>query len=198
MLNAASRMQTLINDLLHFSRVTGKTLPFTPVNLQKNFNEVVSDMEVAIEESHAKITSELGDLVIDGDPSQLRQLFQNLLANAIKFRKDGVAPAIRVYAERIMYPAAAHHHFISISVEDNGIGFDEKYADRIFNIFQRLEGKKYPGSGIGLTICRKIAHRHGGTISVKSRPGEGTVFTITLPEREIKTPAEAEAITMTT
>ncbi|TAE57660.1 MAG: PAS domain-containing sensor histidine kinase [Bacteroidetes bacterium] len=183
MLNAAQRMQTLINDLLTFSRVSTRTQPFVPVNLNRVVKEVLSDLEISIREADAHI--ETGPLpVVPGDPTQMRQLFQNLISNAVKFRKDGQAPEIHIYEQR--HPGAvAGIDPIELHVKDNGIGFDEKYLDRIFDIFQRLEGRKYPGSGVGLSICRRIATRHGGTLTAKSQPGEGTTFIITLSAQNL-------------
>jgi light-regulated signal transduction histidine kinase (bacteriophytochrome) len=187
---AAARMQTLINDLLGFSRVTTKARPFTPVNLGEIVRDVLSDLEARIESSEGKV--EVGDLpTIDADPVQMRQLFQNLIANALKFRRPEAAPVVQVTAgvptSVGMSPAdsdgdATHTPRIEIHIADNGIGFDEKYLDRIFNVFQRLHGRdQYEGTGIGLAVCRKIVERHGGTITATSRPGEGTTFVISLP-----------------
>lgn len=183
MLNAASRMQNLINDLLEFSRVTSKPKPFIQVNLDNILSEVLTDLEVTIEQTHTEIIrSPLPS--IEAEPTQMRQLFQNLISNAIKFRKEGENPIINVYAKGLQrkphLTATPGDEVTEIYVEDNGIGFDEKYLDRIFNIFQRLEGQKYAGSGIGLAICRKIAIRHGGDITAQSHPGVGTRFIITL------------------
>ncbi|WP_439880105.1 PAS domain S-box protein [Pontibacter sp. MBLB2868] len=183
MLNAASRMQNLINDLLGFSRVTAKSKPFVRVNLDEILDEVISDLEVAIEQTNTKIIrSPLP--VIEAEPTQMRQLFQNLLSNAIKFRKENESPIINIYAKSLQrtahLTATPGDEVAKIYVEDNGIGFDEKYLDRIFNIFQRLEGQKYEGSGIGLAVSRKIAIRHGGDITAKSQPGIGTRFIVTL------------------
>jgi two-component system sensor kinase FixL len=145
--------------------------------------EVLSDLEIAIEQTQAEIIrSPLP--VIEAEPTQMRQLFQNLISNAIKFRKENEKPIINIYAKHIQKKAhltgTPGDEVTDIYIEDNGIGFDEKYLDRIFNIFQRLEGHKYEGSGIGLAICRKIAIRHGGDITAKSQPGVGTRFIITL------------------
>jgi two-component system sensor kinase FixL len=183
MLNAASRMQNLINDLLSFSRVTSKTRPFSRLKLDTILSEVISDLEVTIEQTNTQIIrAPLPE--IEGDPTQMRQLFQNLLSNAIKFRKENENPIINIYAKSRQRTAhltsTPGDELTEIYIEDNGIGFDEKYLDRIFNIFQRLEGQKYEGSGIGLAICRKIAIRHGGDITAKSQPGVGTRFIITL------------------
>ena len=192
MLNAASRMQNLINDLLDFSRVTTKSKPFVMVKLDDILTEVISDLEVTIEKTGARIVrSPLPE--IEAEPTQMRQLFQNLLSNAIKFRKENESPIINIYAKSLQrqahLTATPGDELTEIYIEDNGIGFDEKYLDRIFNIFQRLEGQKYEGSGIGLAICRKIAIRHGGDITAQSQPGIGTRFIITLA---IKHPEEIE------
>jgi two-component system, LuxR family, sensor kinase FixL len=183
MLNAASRMQNLINDLLEFSRVTSKSKSFVKVDLDQILTEVLTDLEVTIDQTGTEIIrSPLP--VIQAEPTQMRQLFQNLISNAIKFRKEGESPIINVYAKGLQrkphLTATPGDEVTEIYVEDNGIGFDEKYLDRIFNIFQRLEGQKYAGSGIGLAICRKIAIRHGGDITAQSQPGVGTRFIITL------------------
>ncbi|WP_246000840.1 sensor histidine kinase [Pontibacter diazotrophicus] len=190
MLNAASRMQNLINDLLNFSRVTSKPKSFVKVSLDTILSEVISDLEVTIEQTGAVINrSPLPE--IEAEPTQMRQLFQNLLSNAIKFRKEDVTPVINIYAKNLQrqahLTATPGDEVTEIHVEDNGIGFDEKYLDRIFNIFQRLEGQKYEGSGIGLAVCRKIAVRHGGDITATSQAGVGTQFIITLA---IKHPEE--------
>lgn len=183
MLNAASRMQNLINDLLNFSRVTGQSKTFVKVKLDDILTEVISDLEVSIEKTGAEIIrSPLPE--IEAEPTQMRQLFQNLLSNAIKFRKENESPIINIYAKNLQrrahLTATPGDEVTEIYVEDNGIGFDEKYLDRIFNIFQRLEGQKFEGSGIGLAVCRKIAVRHGGDITASSEPGVGTRFIITL------------------
>jgi len=183
MLNAALRMQNLINDLLAFSRVTTKSKPFVRVSLDKILSEVLSDLEITIERTNTQINrSPLPD--IEAEPTQMRQLFQNLVSNAIKFRQENRKPIITISSRQIQrkahLTATPGDELVEISVEDNGIGFDEKYLDRIFNIFQRLEGQKYEGSGIGLAICRKIAIRHGGDITARSQPGQGTRFIITL------------------
>ena len=191
MLNAASRMQNLINDLLSFSRVTSKAKPFVKVKLDSIVSEVLSDLEVAIEKTAAQIVrSPLPE--IEAEPTQMRQLFQNLISNAIKFRKENESPIINIYAKDLQrqahMTATPGDQAVEIYVEDNGIGFDEKYLDKIFNIFQRLEGQKYEGSGVGLAICRKIAIRHGGDITARSQPGVGTRFIVTLA---IKQPQES-------
>ncbi|QBD75324.1 PAS domain S-box protein [Ktedonosporobacter rubrisoli] len=185
MRKAASRMQVLINDLLTFSRVTTKALPFTPVDLQRIAQEVVDDLETQIQQTRA--TVQLEDLpTIQADPLQMRQMLQNLIGNALKFRKKDTAPVVKVYARKIRDEASeeqpAELPLCQIFVEDNGIGFDEKYLDRIFTVFQRLHGRsEYEGTGIGLAVVRKIAERHGGTVTARSAVGDGATFAVTLP-----------------
>ena len=190
MSNAAARMQLLINDLLAFSRVTTRPEPFQSVNLNRIAQEVLGDLEVRIEQSSGKVI--VGPLpTIDGDPTQLRMLFQNLLGNALKFSKPGVPPVIQVSChrlERILEEDGLPNikeGYQQLLIQDNGIGFDPKYVDRIFNIFQRLHGRgEYEGTGVGLAICRKIADRHHGTITASSTPQEGATFIVTLPTKQ--------------
>jgi light-regulated signal transduction histidine kinase (bacteriophytochrome) len=174
MLSSAKRMRKLIDDLLTYSRVTTKAKPFELTSLNQVVQDVLSDLEVRIEQTRAQI--EVAELPsIDADPSQIRQLMQNLLANALKFHQKDLPPVIQVNA------IVKQEHCI-ISVTDNGIGFEEKYLDRIFTIFQRLHGKQeYEGTGVGLAVCRRIAERHGGSITATSNPGKGTTFLVTLP-----------------
>lgn len=176
-LNAAARMQSLINDLLTFSRLTTRSKTSVEVDLNVVAAEVMQDMEVTIAKNNARIVVDPLPRVV-AEPTQMRQLFQNLLVNAIKFRKADVDPVIHISAGRVDFNG---HDYHELRFEDNGIGFNEKYAEKIFGIFQRLEGSRYEGSGIGLTICKKIVSRHGGAISVKSTPGKGSVFLIRLP-----------------
>ena len=190
--NAAGRMHTLINDLLTFSRVTTKAQPFAPTDLNKIAADVVSDLEARIEETDAKVDVE--DLpAIEADELQMRQLFQNLIANGLKFRRPDVRPEVTVSAEATAGKAAendtdaAEAEMVKIYVKDNGIGFDEKYLDRIFTPFQRLHGRnEYEGTGIGLAVCRKIVERHGGMLTARSAPGEGSTFIATLPAAQSK------------
>lgn len=178
MLNATKRMQSLIQDLLAFARITSQASAFKPVDLTRIIGEVLSDLEVRIAETDAQV--EVGDLpAIDADAVQMRQLLQNLIGNALKFHQAGKPPGVRVYAEKTGFPADG---MCRIVVADQGIGFDEKYLDRIFSVFQRLHGRsEYEGTGVGLAICRKIAQRHGGYITAKSSPGQGASFVVTLP-----------------
>ena len=172
-INAASRMKRLINDLLVLSRLETKQRIVKPIDLNELMAHLKEDLKIAIEESDAKIVYEQLP-VINGDPSQIKQLFQNLIGNAIKFQRADVAPFIKVSVLR----KGQIHEF---QIEDNGIGIDENYHSRIFTIFQRLHAKEeYQGTGIGLAICKKVVERHNGNISIESALGKGSVFTFTL------------------
>jgi len=181
MQNAAYRMQTLINDLLTLSRVATQTRPFVDVDLSETARLVQCDLESRIEQLGGSV--EVGALpVIAADRVQMSQLLQNLIGNGLKFHKPDVPPRVTVRSAKVRDPNGAAEDVCRISVEDNGIGFDEKYCDRIFQVFQRLHGRnEYEGTGIGLAICRKIVERHGGTITAHSTPGTGSQFVITLP-----------------
>ncbi|NWF74719.1 MAG: hypothetical protein HXY51_17015 [Nitrospirae bacterium] len=171
--DGANRMQWLINDLLAYSRVTVQDKVFEEVDCNRVLEEVLSDLQVAVEESRAVVTRDPLPTVM-ADRVQLGQLFQNLIGNAIKFHGKE-APQIYVSAER----RPTEWLF---SVRDNGVGLDPEYAERIFVIFQRLHNREeYPGTGIGLAICKKIVERHGGRIWVVSRTGQGATFHFTLP-----------------
>ncbi|MBE9216034.1 PAS domain-containing protein [Plectonema cf. radiosum LEGE 06105] len=179
MQNAAQRMQALIEDILTLSRVTTKGQPFVQVNLAQITHEVLSDLEIVIAQTKARI--EIGELpTIEADPLQMRQLLQNLIGNALKFHRETEPPLVKIYS-RILTNQQLISDYCEIFIEDNGIGFDEKYLDRIFNVFQRLHGRtEYEGTGIGLAICRKIVERHQGTITANSEPGKGASFIIRL------------------
>lgn len=190
MQNAAARMQTLINDLLAFSRVTTKAQPFVPVDLKQVVQEVLSDLEVHIQTVSGEVT--VGDLpTIDADPLQMRQLLQNLISNALKFHQPNLPPLIKIQAEVSHQTGSSGNNAESplmcqLLITDNGIGFEEKYLDRIFTVFQRLHYRnEYEGTGVGLAICRKIAERHGGSITAKSNPGSGSTFIVILPVHQI-------------
>jgi PAS domain S-box-containing protein len=189
MQSAAARMQTLINDLLTFSRVISTTEPLVPVDLAAITKEVLTDLEVRIEQTKAKV--EVGPLpTIDADPLQMRQLLQNLVGNALKFQPPNSQPLIQIKATTIPSPFAGGEEpgagdLCELTIQDNGIGFDEKYLDKIFAMFQRLHGRtEYEGTGVGLAVCRRIADRHGGTINARSKPGEGATFIVSLPVRQ--------------
>lgn len=180
---AAARMQTLIQDLLAFSRVNTQGRPFAQVDLAKIMVEVLADLEARFEETQATIR--LPELpTIEADATQMRQLFQNLLSNALKFHHPHTAPEIEVRCEREA-EGLEGRAFYQIIVQDNGIGFDEKYVERIFGVFQRLHGRtEYEGTGVGLAVCRRIVERHNGRIAAKSTPDQGATFIITLPARQ--------------
>jgi light-regulated signal transduction histidine kinase (bacteriophytochrome) len=182
---AATRMTTLVADLLEFSRISSKGKPFVPVDLNEVVHGVISDLEARFVQTGGR--AEVAQLpTLSSDPIQMRQLLQNLLGNALKFHKRGESPVVRVSAEIVEdddgTAGAQPRAVCRLSVADNGIGFDEKYLDRVFTIFQRLHGRgDYEGTGIGLAICRKIAERHGGAITARSSPGQGATFIVTLP-----------------
>lgn len=185
---AAERMQTLIDDLLAYSRVSARGRPFAKVDLTALVAAVLEDLEARLESSGGRV--EVADAlpVLDGDATQLRQVFQNLMANALKFRSPDRPPLVRVSA--VPMRDGDGQRVWTIRVEDNGIGFDSKYAERVFAPFQRLHGREeYEGTGIGLAIVRRIVERHRGVIRAEGRPGHGAAFVMVLPERQ---PAPAE------
>jgi len=175
MTDAAARMRNLITDLLAYAQVTTRAQPFVRVDLGALAREVIADLETSIAEAGGRV--EVGDLpTIDADPLQMRQLLQNLLGNALKYRRPDQPLVVRVQSQ----PLDARQ--CALTVSDNGIGFDDQYAERIFGMFERLHNRKdYEGSGIGLAICRSIAEHHGGTITAISTPGQGSTFTVSLP-----------------
>ncbi len=183
--SAAERMRRLINDLLSYSRVTTNAKPFQLISLNDVLAEVVSDLQIRIEENLGKIES--NDLpTIECDGTQIRQLLQNLIGNALKFRKADVAPVVKLHA-RVESNATEPHATpnIILEISDNGIGFDNQFNEQIFTIFQRLHSRQeYEGTGIGLATCRKIVERHGGTILADGNSGEGSKFIITIPQNQ--------------
>ena len=188
MMNAAGRMQTLIDDLLEFSRVVTRARPFVPVNLGEVCGEVLTDLEVLIESKGAVV--DVGDMpTLQADPTQIRQVFQNLIANAMKFQGDGAVPHVVIRAEQATCSGTPGW---KVTVKDNGIGFEQQHAERIFAPFQRLHGRsEFGGSGIGLAIVRRIVERHSGTIQAESSPGHGALFTILLPAEGDAVPSAA-------
>ena len=186
MQNAAQRMQVLIQDLLKLSRVTSRALPFEECPLRGIVRAVLLDLEVAIEQKNAEI--EIGWLpVIEADGLQMRQLFQNLISNALKFSRAGVRPWVSISGRMLDEPEGAipGGPTCEIVVQDNGIGFEAQFEEQIFVVFQRLHSRsEYEGTGIGLALCRKITDRHGGTIVAKSGDGQGATFIVTLPARQ--------------
>ena len=193
MRRAAQRMQQLINDLLKYSRASTKVQSFVPVNLAQVVQGVLSDLEVLIEENKARILVESLP-TIEADSLQMRQLLQNLISNGLKFHRKEEYPTIVISAKTTKNTNNTSYGetlpddgFLEIAIEDNGIGFDEKYAHRIFEVFQRLHGRdEYEGTGIGLSVCKKIVGRHKGDIKVKSIVGQGTTFMVTLPLVQVK------------
>ncbi len=184
MQSASARMRTLINDLLAFSRVIRSSEPFVEVDLGQVTREVMGDLEVRIEKTGAKV--EVGELpTIEADAMQMRQLLLNLLGNALKFQPAGAQPLVKISSR--IFSANSGEKICEISIKDNGIGFDEKYMDKIFAVFQRLHGRnEYEGTGVGLAVCRRITDRHHGNITAKSQLGQGATFIVTLPMRQPK------------
>lgn len=174
MQGAARRMQRLINDLLEYSGITRKAAPKERVDLTKIASDARTDWITLIEETGARV--EIGELgSIRGAAPELRALFHHLLGNALKFRREGVPPLVSI--QRRDEGSATAIHF-----KDNGIGIEPKYTERIFTVFERLHPReRYDGTGIGLAMCKKIAERHGGSVTVESTPGEGSEFIVTLP-----------------
>lgn len=171
--SATIRMKALIDDLLNYSQVTNATRPFEKIYLNIIFNEILMDLESRITETRGTVN--LHDIPgFMGDPVQMRHLFQNLIGNSLKYHREGVPPVVNIYSQ------SSEENQLQITIEDNGIGFEEKYSKKIFQPFERLHGKEqYGGTGIGLTICQKIIDHHNGTIAVTSTLNEGSKFIIT-------------------
>lgn len=189
MTSAAGRMSLLINDLLSFSRLSTRQRPHKPVDLQPVINNVLDTLSWQIEQQNARITVAALPTVL-GDETQLAQLFQNLLSNAIKFTPAEASPQIqldytlvsRTDLPALLRPISNADRFHQINVRDQGIGFDTKYLERIFQVFQRLHTKqKFAGTGIGLAICERVATNHGGGLTATSEPGKGATFSLYLP-----------------
>ncbi len=175
---SASRMKDLIHDLLQYSNVMVKESSFELMDLNNTISDVLVDLEDQISRTHGQINVEAMP-TLEAVPFQMRQLFLNLIGNALKYHKNGVNPIIRITS------SLNEDGNWNIWVEDNGIGIDEKYFDRVFKVFERLHNKSdYEGTGIGLTICKRIVNRHGGRISLKSQLQKGTRFKIILPAKQ--------------
>lgn len=188
MQNASERMQILIDDLLTFSRISRPSEDFKPVNLSEIIRGVLSDLEFTIEKKNAKMVIS-GDIVLTAIPSQMRQLFQNLISNSLKFTKEGVIPELLISMEKVdgatyaskQLPLASKE-YCKITLKDNGIGFNNDYAEKIFTLFQRLHTRnEYEGTGIGLAVCKKIVENHSGYIQATGIEGEGAIFNIFIP-----------------
>jgi signal transduction histidine kinase len=181
---SAERMQRLIEDLLRYSRVSTQGRPFTQVDLGRVTNEVIDDLDDQIQRSGATVRA--GELPsINADSSQMRQLMQNLISNALKFTRPGVAPEVDIDGK-------SESGWVTVTVRDNGIGFDPQYSRRIFRVFERLHGRgSYAGTGIGLALCRKIAERHGGTVIAGSVPDQGSIFTVTMQAQRTEAVSDA-------
>jgi signal transduction histidine kinase len=186
MVAAAERMGTLIENLLSYSRASSRGMELSDVALDAVAEDVLADLDQIVAGTQARV--EIGSLPrIEADPVQMRQLFQNLVANALKYRAPDTSPRVTIDAEyldhrdRVVVPGPAAS-LARIRVTDNGIGFEPEYAERIFELFQRLHGRdQYDGTGIGLGMCRRIVTRHGGTITAEGLPGDGATFIVTLP-----------------
>ncbi|HYH01923.1 MAG TPA: ATP-binding protein, partial [Bacillota bacterium] len=172
---SAHRMNILIQDLLAYSRLNNSSQVFAQVDLNQIIKAVLDDLEVKINQTAADITVDSLP-VIEADAVQMHQLFQNMLSNALKFRRQDITPHIKIST------ATLAHGKIMLTIEDNGIGIDKAYHERIFKVFERLHNRtEYEGTGIGLSICKKIVERHNGSIKVESQVGCGTKFIIILP-----------------
>jgi PAS domain S-box-containing protein len=190
-ISSTDNMRMLIDNLLEFSRITRSSQAFCPCDLNLLVRDAISDQELKIEETGCVIhVSYLPP--IEAVPMEIKQLFTNLISNAIKFRKKDATPIIMIKAERATKTEKNRYHlpleknYLRVEVKDNGIGFEEEYSERIFQIFQRLHGKtEYAGSGIGLAICKKIVDNHEGIIFASGKPGMGSMFTIMLPEKQL-------------
>jgi PAS domain S-box-containing protein len=190
MQNAARRMQNLLNALLTYSYVTTQVQTLKPVNLNHLMQKIISDLRGHIEQVGGKV--EVGDLpTIEADATQIYQLFLHLIGNALKFHRPDLPPLVKVHAKllksrtRQSAGSPPDAGFYEITIQDNGIGFDEKYLDRIFQVFQCLYSPgEYEGTGIGLATCRKIVERHGGEITAQGKPGQGAIFIVILPVKQ--------------
>ncbi len=182
--DASARMSQLISDILAFSRVLHRSAPYQRLDLDGLLATVLGDLQMRLAETGGRVEAEpLPEL--EADASQMHQLLLNLIGNALKFHRKGEPPVVRVSGRVQPAPAAGAAPLVEITVRDNGIGFDDRDAERIFAPFRRLHGRAaYEGTGIGLAICRRIAERHGGRISAEGRPGAGAAFTVTLPQRQ--------------
>ncbi len=184
MISSSNRMQSLVDDILTLSRLSNTEVKYKDTDLNEIIHRIIDDLEITIRENNAKITA-IDLPVLRAVPGQMHQLFQNLISNGLKFNKSE-SPEIKITAKPVSEKYADQFEvnpagYIQLEVEDNGIGFESQYADKIFGIFQRLDGNSYQGSGIGLAICKKIVDNHKGFIVAESQPGVGTRFIILMP-----------------
>ena len=200
--NAAERMQILINDLLTFSRVSRTNKEFVKHDLTDILEEVLEDLETKINDTEGQVKfDKLPEIVCN--PSEIKRLFQNIIGNSLKFQKPGIPPLVTVKSEIVKaadlkedFPVGGNRKFVRLIIKDNGIGFQEKYQDRIFNVFQRLHGRsQYKGTGIGLAICRKVVANHEGHIMAKGEENKGAEFIIVLPKNLKKNDERTEEVT---
>jgi signal transduction histidine kinase len=196
-ISASNRMQSLINNLLDFSRRSFDEADFKKIDLNQLLKDTISQLEIDIEKNDAKISFDKLPVIL-GVPPLIQQLFYNLLSNAIKFRKKSVAPVVNIRAEKMLpeeliaYKGSSNgSHYHKIIISDNGIGFDSKHSQDIFKVFKRLHNyQQFEGTGVGLAICKKIIEKHGGFITANSTPDKGSTFIIGLPEtRQVMAPA---------
>jgi len=189
-ISSSKRMQMLINDLLSFSRQSVSSSDFQRTDLNSLVREAITELEIEVEKSNAKI--HLDELpVVWVIPSLMKQLFHNLVSNAIKFRAKGIEPIIHIESKKIYesdhssLASLNGSKYYKVSISDNGIGFDPKYSDEIFMVFKRLNSyHEYEGTGVGLSICKKIIEKHNGSIVAESEPGKGSTFSFVLPENQ--------------
>ena len=193
MMDAANRMKVLMENLLSYSRVSTKSEPFELVDLSLTIESILSDLEMKIQDVDADVTLS-GMPTLNALPTQMQQLFQNLISNALKFVRPNVKAVIAIEASEankkeisLIGVPFKNSRYYKITVTDNGIGFDNEYAEKIFLIFQRLHGRsEFEGTGLGLAICKKIVDNHDGFITAKSELNKGSVFTVYLPHNEIE------------
>jgi light-regulated signal transduction histidine kinase (bacteriophytochrome) len=193
--NSAERMQSLIRDILTFSKVAATKKVFVPSNLNDIMNDVLVQAEDMVNDKKAKILIEPLP-TIHVNPALMHPLFYNLLSNALKYSRKDVPPVVKIYAESKKEGNGKSLSYCRIYFEDNGIGFEQKYAEQIFSMFTRLHGNtEYDGTGIGLALCKKIVEDHNGFISAKSKINEGSVFMVSLPlDLHQSQPAKAEPV----
>ncbi len=185
------KMQELINDILEFSKISSVNKKMVEVDMNQLVRDVVLDMDASIQEKHADvIVEEIPQLAVN--PVLIKPLFQNLIGNSLKYSRKKVNPVIRIHSDNSAALQGDHPKnngvtYCRIFVEDNGIGFDQKYSEEIFDMFRRLHPRaEYEGTGIGLALCKRIVEKHNGFISARSKPGEGATFIISLPREKTR------------